>query len=360
MKVSVSTFFKYLFASTVSDPAAETTSRLTTDRTYFLRTWLDADELEWYIPAGINLPDLQRSLTVIEQFEETPFDLQGNRASQLLIKKRRKRGRRRVTRTSSSEDEDTAPRQARKAREHQTYKSAQFIEDSDEEYGRDIDEFFTREAELRKRTALAAVDSALNTGTMHPTGTKKRRRAQPPPGISKRRGAKRRALQSTSTTRTAEPGTPGGGGDGDGGHGGNSAEEPTHRSSPSSSSPSDQDNDAAADDDDDDGTNDSDGLSFHADRDAASRRRFASLVTPNLRRPKARPRYRGAPDGEAHAPDATFRNSSGDKNDMTTGHDGWPAPQSPRMDDDGDYNRGRQVSNSTGLRKGRLIISDEE
>ncbi|KAI0251523.1 timeless protein-domain-containing protein [Lactifluus subvellereus] len=315
----------------------------------------DADELEWYIPAGINLPDLQRSLTVIEQFEETPFDLQGNRASQLLVKKRRQRRRRRKARTSSDgdEDEDAAPCKARKAREHETYKSAQFIEDSDEEYGRDIDDFFVREAELRKRTALAAVDSALNVGTMRPTGTKKRRRAQPSPGTAKGRGAKRRAVQST-----VGPGTPGG--DGDGGYGGNSAAEPTHRSSPSSSSSSsDQDND---DDDDDDGVDDSDGLSFHADRDAASRRRFGTLVTANVRRPKARPRYRGAPDGEAHAPDSTLHNPGGDKDeDGARRLASATQSMSPRMDDDdGDYNRGRQASNSTGLRKGRLIISDEE
>ncbi|KAH9983375.1 timeless protein-domain-containing protein, partial [Russula compacta] len=160
----------------------------------------DADELEWYIPAGIDLPDLQRCLTVIEQFEKTPLDLKGKRASQLLSKKRRRRRRRTAaaakTTTSSGgsegeaegvngddedEDEDEEGQRRRKARkrrerERQTYKSAQFIEDSDEEYGQGIDEFFAREAELRKRTALAAAASSSNIGTMRPTGTKKRRR----------------------------------------------------------------------------------------------------------------------------------------------------------------------------------------
>ncbi|TFY75534.1 hypothetical protein EWM64_g8480, partial [Hericium alpestre] len=46
----------------------------------------DADELEWYIPAGILLADLQRGLSVITQFQATPLDLNGKRAQQLLSK----------------------------------------------------------------------------------------------------------------------------------------------------------------------------------------------------------------------------------------------------------------------------------
>ncbi|KAH8980680.1 timeless-domain-containing protein [Lactarius akahatsu] len=149
----------------------------------------DADELEWYIPAGIGLPDLRRALAVIEQFEKTPLDLGGKRASQLLRKKRRNRRRQRQrprhtsadsdgSNSSGGEEEDAQPSKARTAREREreAYKSAQFIEDSDEEYGHDIDAFFVHEAALRERTALAAVDSALGTGTMRASGTKKRRR----------------------------------------------------------------------------------------------------------------------------------------------------------------------------------------
>ena len=154
-----------------------------------LHIYPDADELEWYIPAGIGLPDLRRALAVIEQFEKAPLDLGGKRAAQLLRKKRRSRRRRQRPRRTSAdsdsdnssendedEDQDEPKRKKARAREREVYKSAQFIEDSDEEYGQDIDAFFVREAELRERTALAAVDSALGTGTMRASGTKKRRR----------------------------------------------------------------------------------------------------------------------------------------------------------------------------------------
>ena len=118
---------------------------------------------------GINLPDLQRTLIVIEQFERSPLDLEGKRAAQLLHKKRRPRRRRRrrqrTTNTSGSEEEDDdGGKVARKARERENYMSAQFIEDSDEEYGRDIEGFFEREAALRSvphsRPSTALVISA--------------------------------------------------------------------------------------------------------------------------------------------------------------------------------------------------------
>ena len=138
-------------------------------------------------------------MAVIEQFEQTPLDLGGKRASQLLLRKKRRnrrRQRQRPRHTSADsegekgrssageeeeeeeDDDEGKPSKARSARvrEREAYKSAQFIEDSDEEYGHDIDDFFAREAAVRERTALAAVDSALGTGTMRATGTKKRRR----------------------------------------------------------------------------------------------------------------------------------------------------------------------------------------
>ncbi|KAI0061071.1 timeless-domain-containing protein [Artomyces pyxidatus] len=212
----------------------------------------DAEELEWYIPAGILVADLQRSLNVIRQFQIAPLDLGGKRAAQLLSKKRR-RARRARSPSSASSDEgeadyedgdnggggskrpgrsgkakdkkrktkktkskaredgsgsesDEAPRarKVRKQKETVVYKSAQFIEDSDEEYGADIDAFFAREAALRERAALAAADSALGIGTMRATGTKKRvRRA------AGARGAKRRR------TEEAPGAGAGGGGSGD-------------------------------------------------------------------------------------------------------------------------------------------------
>ena len=369
----------------------------------------DADELEWYIPAGIELSDLQRSLTVIEQFEKSPLDLNGKRASQLLHKKRRRRRRRRQASSSDSEgagssDEDAPRKKTRKARERETYKSAQFIEDSDEEYGRDIDDFFTREAELRKRTALTAASAAAaaaadghqpqRLGTMRATGTKKRRRPQASRGTSsaKGRAAKRRALLSSS-------GTPGKNGEGE--DGGINAVTPHRSPSPTASFDDDDHgaNGAAHDDDDDDdgggggvsggidvggdsGSGDEDDDEGDArqtsivDRDVAGHRHPDSPQSPKSRRPKARPLYRRhAPLRATPAADATpdtpaaGTDDEDDDHDDGTGHDPSPTVLSLRVADEDESTRrakgggsggGGGGGVSGGLRKGRLIISDEE
>ena len=368
----------------------------------------DADELEWYIPAGIEVSDLQRSLTVIEQFEKSPLDLAGKRASQLLHKKRRRRRRRRQASSSDSEgagssDEDAPRKKARKTRERETYKSAQFIEDSEEEYGRDIDAFFTREAELRKRTALTAASAAAaaaadghqpqRLGTMRATGTKKRRRAQPSRGTStaKGRAAKRRALLSSS-------GTPGKNGEGE--DGGINAVTPHRSPSPTASFDDDHDANGAADDDDDgggvvgggiDGSGDSGGSgdedddegdaqqSSIVDRDVAGHRHPDSPQSPKSHRPKARPLYRRhAPLRATPAADATPDTSAAgtddedDDHDDGAGHDPSPTVPSLRAADEDESTRqakgggsgggggGGGGGVSGGLRKGRLIISDEE
>src|SRR6266404_826990 len=67
----------------------------------------DADELEWYIPAGISLRDLRQPLAVIEQFEKSPLDLGGKRASRLLRKKRRSRRQQRQRPRHTSADESS-------------------------------------------------------------------------------------------------------------------------------------------------------------------------------------------------------------------------------------------------------------
>jgi len=164
----------------------------------------DADELEWYVPAGILPSDLQSTLTVIEQFLETPFDLQGKKASQLLSKKTRRRRRIRSPSPDAdpdddNDDEDADPKKRKKKekkkKEKQLYKSAQFIEDSDEEYG-DIEGFLEQEKIRREKAALAAEaasDGSRISTNMKPTGTKKRRRKGPGQGAGKtkkqRRGA---------------------------------------------------------------------------------------------------------------------------------------------------------------------------
>lgn len=63
---------------------------------------LDADELEWYVPAAVLPSGLQSSLNVINQFLETPIDLEGKKAAQMIRKKRRSRRRR----VSSASDND--------------------------------------------------------------------------------------------------------------------------------------------------------------------------------------------------------------------------------------------------------------
>jgi len=137
--------------------------------------------LEWYVPAGIALAELRRTLNVVNQFLESPFKLDGKKASDLLSKKRRRRRRR----SPSPDPDDDAvlsgdqPRRKKnkekKKKEKEIYKSAQFIQDSDEEYG-NMDAFLEKERVQRERANLAA--STVGTSrppTMKATGTKKRR-----------------------------------------------------------------------------------------------------------------------------------------------------------------------------------------
>ncbi|KAF8177653.1 timeless protein-domain-containing protein [Pholiota molesta] len=143
----------------------------------------DADELEWYVPSTISVAELQRTLNVINQFLETPFDLDGKGASALLNKKRRRR-RRRSPSPDSDEDAplsgDEPRRKKRKekaTKEKAQYKSAQFIEDSDEEYG-NMEAFLEKERAQREKATLAAATAGVTDRptTMKATGTKKRRR----------------------------------------------------------------------------------------------------------------------------------------------------------------------------------------
>ncbi|KAI0357683.1 timeless-domain-containing protein [Trametes cingulata] len=138
----------------------------------------EADELEWYIPSVILPAELQRTLNVINGFLETPLDLQGKSPSELIKKKPRRRvRRRREASPDESGAESDAPRRKKKERkkkEVQQYKSAQFIEDSDAEYG-DMEAFLEKEKALREKTArLAAATGQVATMKAH--GTKKRRR----------------------------------------------------------------------------------------------------------------------------------------------------------------------------------------
>ena len=140
--------------------------------------YADADEFEWFVPSAILPDELRRSLNVINQFLEIPLDLAGKKAKDLLSKKTRRR--RRARRSPSNSDSDTEEEQPKekkkrekKLKEKEIYKSAQFIEDSDEEYG-DMEAFLEKEKELRERTSKAAIEGG-KIGTMKATGTKRRR-----------------------------------------------------------------------------------------------------------------------------------------------------------------------------------------
>ena len=139
----------------------------------------DADELEWYVPSGIAISELQRIHNVIKQFLEAPIGLDGKKASQLLSKKRRRRRRRSPSPVSDDDavlsGDEPRRRKEKKKKEKEQYKSAQFIEDSDEEYG-DMDAFLEKEKAQREKTSLAAASAGARPPTMKATGTKKRRR----------------------------------------------------------------------------------------------------------------------------------------------------------------------------------------
>lgn len=136
--------------------------------------------MEWYVPSGVAIAELQRIHNVIKQFLEVPIDLDGKKASQLLSKKRRRRRRRSPSVSDDdavlSGDEPQRKKKEKKKKEKEQYKSAQFIEDSDEEYG-DMDAFLEKEKVQREKASLAAAASAgSRPSTMKATGTKKRRK----------------------------------------------------------------------------------------------------------------------------------------------------------------------------------------
>ncbi|KAJ6588221.1 timeless protein-domain-containing protein [Mycena capillaripes] len=168
----------------------------------------DASELEWFVGADVPPADLQRTLKVIDQFLATPINLDGKKASELLTKTRRTRRARSPSPDSDGEASDEAensdsdaPKKRKKRKEKEKerpkqpeFKSAQFIEDSDGEYG-DIDAFLEKEKEMRERAALEAAETGKNP-TMKPTGTKKRRKKDAPAGEATAKRKKKR--RSTS------------------------------------------------------------------------------------------------------------------------------------------------------------------
>ena len=106
---------------------------------------LDEEEPEWYVPAALLPAELEKVRRAILGYLDVPYDLEGRNVWDLVEKKRKRVTRRRRRKAESGsegeeeEDEEAAERKKkkkeRKKQEKQQYKSAQFIEDSDEEMG---------------------------------------------------------------------------------------------------------------------------------------------------------------------------------------------------------------------------------
>ncbi|KAH9947733.1 timeless protein-domain-containing protein [Amylocystis lapponica] len=286
----------------------------------------DAEELEWYIPASILPSDLQSSLNVINQFIETPLDLEGKKASQMLQKKRRRRRRRRRAPSEDSEasekEEDEEPKnkkkREKKEKEKQQYKSAQFIEDSDAEYG-DMGAFLEKEKALRQRMAVAAAATG-QVATMKPTGTKKRRRKAEDKGADKKRRK--------------------GGG----------------KARPKA---------AAAKDSDKSGSDDSDLNIFGSPKASTSTARASpgDLEIPTARpRPRPRPRPRRpnpAPSDASSVGIATPEKPDSDVEEVVAGPPSTP-PRQSSPDDDLDLSTHGPPPDKKKPRAQAIIISDEE
>ncbi|KAF8624656.1 hypothetical protein AX17_006987 [Amanita inopinata Kibby_2008] len=168
----------------------------------------DTDEIEWYVPAAVLVADLESTLVVFNQFIANPIDLEGKKACQLLSKQTRHSRRRRKRSTSTSDEEanlapsDDEPRRKKKEKkkkEKQQYKSAQFIEDSDAEYG-DIEGFLEKEKVVREKAVAAAAQAGVTDRPvgMRATGTRKRRRKVGDEG----KAGKRRKKEGSSSQGT--------------------------------------------------------------------------------------------------------------------------------------------------------------
>ncbi|KAF8333073.1 timeless protein-domain-containing protein [Cantharellus anzutake] len=139
----------------------------------------EAEEFQWYFPAAITPDELQHHLDIISKYLETPLDLGGRKASEMLRKKRPTRTRR----LPSDNELAHKMRRIRRKKQQMDYKSAEMIYDSDAELG-DDEAFYQREAELRQMTQMTMEEqdkSKLPPPTMESSQLKRKRN---PPGES--------------------------------------------------------------------------------------------------------------------------------------------------------------------------------
>lgn len=133
--------------------------------------------------------ELRRILNVINQYLETPYDVEGKKAEALLNKQSRRRKRPPVPVAADSDasedgDDEGSEKKPKKSKPPQKpAKSAEFIQDSEEEYG-DMEAFLEREA-ARRRAATSA--GGVAGPSMKKTGTKKRRKKANDAGRKRRK-----------------------------------------------------------------------------------------------------------------------------------------------------------------------------
>lgn len=117
----------------------------------------DVDHLVWSIPSTILPSTLDGDIKIIDDFLLDPVDPQGKTAADLLRKKRKapvRRKRRELSPEMDDEGNVIVPekkkRQKKREEEIIAYKSAQFIEDSDDDAEADA-LFFAAEAAVSRR-----------------------------------------------------------------------------------------------------------------------------------------------------------------------------------------------------------------
>ncbi|RUS31825.1 timeless protein-domain-containing protein [Jimgerdemannia flammicorona] len=131
---------------------------------------------QWKIPGTLASDELSEDVKLLHGFIENPLAPNGRPASEMVKKKRRRRERKSRL---EAEDEDGVNRKRRKRKEEMTYKSEQFVIDSDDEAG--DEEFFRKERELREamaeksRLAALEIDKLAQTNISKGKGVKRKR-----------------------------------------------------------------------------------------------------------------------------------------------------------------------------------------
>lgn len=143
--------------------------RLLLDLLHFQRPEIDLDT-KWTLPVTVAPNTIKECHTVVADFlaEETQLDL-----GEDPIKYVRRVRKRRVEVDSDGEEVPRAPRPRKRAAEMQTFKSAAFIYDSDDDEATDA-AFFAREEELRAQ--MQALAETQGNIMRRDGGTKKRKR----------------------------------------------------------------------------------------------------------------------------------------------------------------------------------------